>query len=60
MGGFAGGFGVAIGTDGSVDPDSQLFRANFVGVETGPMISQVCVIAVSFSSITSILEFAAA
>lgn len=42
MPGFPGGFGVAIASDGSVDPASQLFRANFVGVETGPMVSQVC------------------
>lgn len=41
MPGFPGAFGVAKDSDGSVDPSSQLFRANFIGVETGPMISQV-------------------
>lgn len=41
MPGFSGAFGVAQGSNGSVDPYSQLFRANFIGVETGPMISQV-------------------
>lgn len=34
-------FGVAMQEDGCVDPSSQLFRANFIGVETGPMVSQV-------------------
>ena len=34
-------FGVAMQDDGYVDPLSQLFRANFIGVETGPMVSQV-------------------
>lgn len=33
--------GVAIGADGYLDPHTQLFRSSFVGVETGPMISQV-------------------
>lgn len=42
MPGFADGTGVAVRDDGSVDPPSQLFRASFVGVETGPMVSQVC------------------
>ena len=32
---------MAMNDDGSIDPLSQLFRANFAGVETGPMISQV-------------------
>lgn len=41
MPGFADGTGVAVRDDGSVDPSSQLFRASFVGVETGPMVSQV-------------------
>lgn len=41
MSGFADGTGVAVRDDGSVDPSSQLFRASFIGVETGPMVSQV-------------------
>ena len=41
MEGFPEMFGLAIGSDGSVNPLSQLFRAHFFGVETGPMISQV-------------------
>lgn len=43
MPGFGGGTGVAVGGDGdgSVDPSTQIFRASFVGVDTGPMISQV-------------------
>ena len=41
MEGFSEVFGVAMNDDGSIDPLSQLFRANFVGVETGPMMSQV-------------------
>lgn len=41
MPGFLGAFGLAKTSDDSVDPSSQLFRANFIGVETGPMISQV-------------------
>ena len=41
MDGFSEVFGVAMNDDGSIDPLSQLFRANFVGVETGPMMSQV-------------------
>ena len=41
MEGFPEMFGVALNDDGSVDPLSQLFRSNFIGVETGPMISQV-------------------
>ena len=41
MPGFVEMGGVSVGEDGSVDPQTQLFRASFVGVETGPMISQV-------------------
>lgn len=41
MPGFAKMNGVAVGSDGRADPQSQLFRASAVGVETGPMISQV-------------------
>lgn len=41
MPGFADGTGVAVRDDGSIDASSQLFRASFVGVETGPMVSQV-------------------
>lgn len=41
MPGFAGMNGVAVGTDGRADPQSQLFRSAAIGVETGPMISQV-------------------
>ena len=33
--------GVAIGEDGTVDPQQQLFRSSAIGVETGPFISQV-------------------
>ena len=33
--------GVAIGEDGAVDPQQQLFRSSAIGVETGPFISQV-------------------
>ena len=32
---------VSMGKDDRIDPYSQLFRSTFVGVETGPMISQV-------------------
>lgn len=41
MEGFPEMFGVSMNDDGSVDPLSQLFRSNFIGVETGPIISQV-------------------
>ena len=41
MEGFPNLVGVSIGSDGTVDPFSQLFRANFVGVGTGPFVSQV-------------------
>ena len=41
MEGFPNLDAVSIGPDGTVDPFSQLFRATFVGVETGPFISQV-------------------
>lgn len=41
MPGFAGLNGVAVASDGRPDPQSQLFRSSAVGVETGPMISQV-------------------
>lgn len=41
MAGFGLSTGVAVGYDGSVDPHSQLFRSSFVGIETGPMVSQV-------------------
>lgn len=43
MPGFAKMNGVAVGSDGRADPQSQLFRSSAVGVETGPIISQVCV-----------------
>ena len=41
MPGFVEMGGVSVQADGSVDPLTQLFRSSFVGVETGPMISQV-------------------
>ena len=41
MPGFASMRGVAIGEDGAVDPQQQLFRSSAIGVETGPFISQV-------------------
>ena len=41
MPGFVEMGGVSVKADGSVDPLTQLFRSSFVGVETGPMISQV-------------------
>ena len=41
MPGFAEMGGVAVGADGKADPQTQLFRSNAIGVETGPMISQV-------------------
>lgn len=43
MPGFAEMNGVSVGPDGDADPSSQLFRCSFVGVETGPMISQVMI-----------------
>eukprot|EP00752_Nemacystus_decipiens_P010080 g8982.t1 len=52
MPGFADGTGVAVRDDGSVDPSSQLFRASFVGVETGPMVSQLLVNDFTMDSIT--------
>eukprot|EP00903_Cladosiphon_okamuranus_P011260 g10618.t1 len=52
MPGFADGTGVAVREDGSVDPSSQLFRASFVGVETGPMVSQLLVHDFTMDSIT--------
>ena len=42
MSGFAYMNGVAVDADGRPDPQQQLFRSTAVGVETGPMISQVC------------------
>ena len=41
MPGFKEMSGVSVGPDGAADPFSQLFRCSFIGVETGPMISQV-------------------
>ena len=41
MPGFAKMRGVAVDRRGRADPKSQLFRSSAVGVETGPMISQV-------------------
>lgn len=41
MTGFSNMKGVAVGSDGRADPQSQLFRSSAVGVETGPFISQV-------------------
>ena len=43
MPGFVEMSGVSVGADGSVNPLTQLFRSPFVGVETGPMVSQVIV-----------------
>ncbi|CAN0451866.1 unnamed protein product [Ascophyllum nodosum] len=43
MEGFPNLDAVSIGSGGTVDPFSQLFRATFVGVETGPFISQLLV-----------------
>ena len=33
--------GVAVDSEGRADPQTQLFRNNAVGAETGPLISQV-------------------
>ena len=41
MPGFANMKGVAVGSDGRADPESQLFRSSALGVETGPFVSQV-------------------
>ena len=41
MPGFAKMKGVAVDSEGKADPQSQLFRNNAIGAETGPMISQV-------------------
>ena len=41
MPGFAKMGGVAVGSDGMADPQTQLFRNSAMGVQTGPMISQV-------------------
>ncbi|CAM9992880.1 unnamed protein product, partial [Ascophyllum nodosum] len=51
MEGFPNLVGVSIGSDGTVDPFSQLFRANFVGVETGPFVSQLLVNSFTIDSI---------
>ncbi|CAM9112449.1 unnamed protein product, partial [Laminaria digitata] len=51
MPGFAKMIGVAVGSDGRADPQSQLFRASAVGVETGPMISQLLVKSFTLDSI---------
>lgn len=50
MPGFAGAkFDVAMNPDGSIDPLAQLFRPSFVGVDKGPMISQVtCTVCMYF------------
>ncbi|CAM9570084.1 unnamed protein product [Ectocarpus sp. 13 AM-2016] len=42
---FCGGTGVAVAGDGDgcVDPSTKLFRASFVGADTGPMIFQLLV-----------------
>ncbi|CAN0475827.1 unnamed protein product [Ascophyllum nodosum] len=53
MGGFPNLDAVSIGSDGTVDPFSQLFRATFVGVETGPFISQLLVNSFTIDSITT-------
>lgn len=43
MPGFQGtGYDVSLGQNGTMDPLQQLFRASFVGVDKGPMVSQVC------------------
>ncbi|CAM9924813.1 unnamed protein product, partial [Sphacelaria rigidula] len=42
---------VAMGTDGSIDPEKQLFRTNFIGVDKGPYISQLLVTDFTFDSI---------
>ncbi|CAM9161286.1 unnamed protein product [Laminaria digitata] len=52
MPGFAKMTGVAVGMDGKADPQSQLFRSTAVGVETGPMISQLLVKDFTLDSIT--------
>ncbi|CAM9167488.1 unnamed protein product, partial [Laminaria digitata] len=52
MPGFAKMKGVAVGSDGRADPQSQLFRYSAVGVETGPMISQLLVKDFTLDSIT--------
>ncbi|CAN0441852.1 unnamed protein product [Ascophyllum nodosum] len=52
MEGFPNLDAISIGSDGTVDPFSQLFRATFVGVETGPFISQLLVNSFTIDSIT--------
>ncbi|CAN0394251.1 unnamed protein product, partial [Scytosiphon promiscuus] len=52
MPGFANMNGVAVGSDGRADPQSQLFRSTAVGVETGPMISQLLVKDFTIDSLT--------
>lgn len=42
MEGFPGIPHLAINADGTVDPEKQLFRPSFVGVDKGPYMSQVC------------------
>ena len=41
MPGFAHMNGVAVDANGRADPQTQLFRSSALGVEKGPMISQV-------------------
>ncbi|CAM9663934.1 unnamed protein product [Ascophyllum nodosum] len=52
MEGFPNLVDVSIGFDGTVDPFSQLFRANFVDVATGPFVSQLLVNSFTIDSIT--------
>ncbi|CAM9093102.1 unnamed protein product [Laminaria digitata] len=53
MPGFAKMNGVATGADGRADPHSQLFRTSALGVEKGPMISQLLVKDFTLDSITA-------
>ncbi|CAN0382991.1 unnamed protein product [Ascophyllum nodosum] len=52
MEGFPNLDAVSIGSDGTVDPFSQLFRATFVGVGTGPFTSELLVNSFTIDSIT--------
>ncbi|CAM9303474.1 unnamed protein product [Sphacelaria rigidula] len=42
---------VAMGTDGSIDPEKQLYRPNFLGVDKGPYMSQLLANDLTFDSI---------
>ncbi|CAM9166878.1 unnamed protein product, partial [Laminaria digitata] len=53
MPGFANMNGVAVGSDGRADPQSQLFRSSALGVETGPFVSQLLVKDFTLDSITA-------